>query len=261
MRLHWFSSLTPGTSPAAVFSDSLLPALSRVANITIWVPESQANSRPLQNLSLCTYRLDQLDWFTLNSADLCVLHLTNSPEDRDTWELSRYLHGLVVLHEASFHDLLVEPYRKNQDAFGYQCRLGQWYGLAGAQAARRFWSSQISPEEMRSQFPLACLAAQQALGVISPYTCVVTEVARNRPELPCQLLAQAGSKETSAQHFLEFASRVCQERRRLAEEALTRDVAILSNRWFSDPLSKGPSRTSGEAELTALGGFCYIYSS
>src|SRR3990172_10003849 len=114
MKLNWFSPLPPAKTDIAHYTKRLLPALSTVAEVTLWT-EQRTWDRELENYAeVRSYRNRGIRWLELNRADMTVYQMGNNPRFHGTlWEISRLHGGVVVLHDLRLHHFFDGLYRVN----------------------------------------------------------------------------------------------------------------------------------------------------
>lgn len=172
MHLNWISPLPPAATGIATYVRHVLPALSSIAEVTLWSEhngwdkalEEHAEVRRWPEPSGELWKF----WSVLNRGDMTVYHLGNNLQfHQDIWRVSRLHPGLVVLHDTAlshfFHDLYLSS---QQDPAAFSSVMRRFYGCAGEIAALRLQNSPSDPMELAERFPLIEHAAEGALGVL-----------------------------------------------------------------------------------------------
>ena len=101
MKLNWFSPLPPAKSGIAVdFFRTILPALSRSADVTLWTDQGEWASGLENYARVRTFQLNNMPWVELNRADVTFFNLGNNHLFHGTiFEVSRRLAGVTILHD------------------------------------------------------------------------------------------------------------------------------------------------------------------
>src|SRR6202022_2980726 len=112
MKLNWFSPLPPAKTDIAHYTTRLLPALSRLAQVTLWTDQRDWEKTLEKHVAVRSYRLDRLPWVELNRADACLYQIGNNPLFHGSiWQISRLHAGIVVLHDLRLHHFFDGLYR------------------------------------------------------------------------------------------------------------------------------------------------------
>ncbi|HKZ81769.1 MAG TPA: glycosyltransferase [Pyrinomonadaceae bacterium] len=169
MKLNWFSPLPPAKTDIAHYTKRLLPALSTVAEVTLWT-EQRTWDRELENYAeVRSYRNRGIRWLELNRADMTVYQMGNNPRFHGTlWEISRLHGGVVVLHDLRLHHFFDGLYRvKYRDKKTYLALMQKYYGEQGREdGAICYRNNARNIDYMAQQYPLTELAVENALGVL-----------------------------------------------------------------------------------------------
>lgn len=169
MRLNWFSPLPPAATDIAHYMGRILPALSAVAEVTLWTTKRRWPLSLEQFCHVQRFGLDRLPWRELNRADMTFYNIGNNPRFHfPIWHLSRLHPGVVVLHDLRLHHLFDGIYREHyQNLSMYLEMMEQQYGSEALDDAREcFTSHGANIDYMASRYPLTQFALENALGVL-----------------------------------------------------------------------------------------------
>lgn len=169
MKLNWFSPLPPAETDIAHYTKRLLPALSSVAEVTLWT--NQPNwERELQKFArVRRYQLNRLPWVELNRADMTFYQIGNNPRFHGAiWQISRLHAGVIVLHDFRLHHFFDGLYRvERRDRDSYLALMERYYGKQGRlDAAQSYANEAPNIAYMAEKYPLTNLALENALGVL-----------------------------------------------------------------------------------------------
>jgi glycosyltransferase involved in cell wall biosynthesis len=168
MKLNWFSPLPPARTEIAYHTRRVLPALSALAEITLWTDQARWDAGLKKYAEVRRYRLTQMPWTVLNRGDVSIYHIGNNPLFHGSiWQVSRLHPGIVVLHDFHLHHFFDGLYRVQwQDPYGYLAKMEFYYGETGRRdAAECFKSGARNIDDMAERYPLTPLALENALGV------------------------------------------------------------------------------------------------
>jgi glycosyltransferase involved in cell wall biosynthesis len=169
MKLNWFSPIAPAQTDIAHYTERVIPALSQVADVTIWADQRNWNRRLAELAEVKTYRVERMRWMDLNRADANIFHIGNNPQFHGPiWQVSRQLSGVVVLHDLRLHHFFDGIYRvKLRDLNSYLAVMSRYYGDAGRQEAMTCYRSNArNIDYMAERYPLTELAIENASGVL-----------------------------------------------------------------------------------------------
>ncbi len=169
MKLNWFSPLPPAATDIAHYTGRILPALSVVAEVTLWTTKSRWPRSLEQLAEVRRYGLDRPPWTELNRADMTVYNIGNNPKFHwPIWHVSRVHPGIIVLHDFRLHHLFDWVYRCHyQNLNLYLETMEAHYGKEARTDARHcFTSNAANIDYMAERYPLTELALKNALGVL-----------------------------------------------------------------------------------------------
>jgi glycosyltransferase involved in cell wall biosynthesis len=169
MKLNWFSPLPPAKTDIAHYTTRVLPALSRLAKVTLWTDTDKWDETLEQHAEVRSYRLERIPWVEFNRADACIYQIGNNPLFHGSiWQISRLHAGIVVLHDFRLHHFFDGLYRvKWRDLNSYLAVMEAYYGEAGRRdAAESFRNEARNIAYMSEHYPLTELAVENALGVV-----------------------------------------------------------------------------------------------
>jgi glycosyltransferase involved in cell wall biosynthesis len=169
VRLNWFSPLPPARTDIAHYTARILPALSALADVTLWTEQANWDPSLEKHARICSYRLARMPWLELNRGDVAFYQIGNNPLFHEAiWEISRIHSGVVVLHDFRLHHFFDGLYRvKWRDLDAYLAVMEAYYGEEGRRdAAECFRNHARNIDYMAARYPLTLLAVENALGVI-----------------------------------------------------------------------------------------------
>ncbi len=186
MKLNWFSPLSPAKTDIAHYTKRVLPALSSLADVTLWTDQRKWDRQLEELAAVRTYRLEKIPWRELNRSDMTFYQIGNNPLFHgNIWQLSQRHPGVIVLHDFRLHHFFDGLYRvKWRDRAAYMATMERYYGQQGrSDGAECFRSEAKNIEYMAERYPLTQFAIENALGVIVHNRESFDTLARN-PESP-----------------------------------------------------------------------------
>lgn len=169
MKLNWFSPLSPARTDVAHFTQRLLPALSSLAEVTLWTEQRVWDPGLAELATIRTFREGRIPLADINRADMSFYQIGNNPLFHGAaWQLSRQHPGVVVLHDFRLHHFFDGLYRvKWRDRNSYLEVMERYYGSQGRKDAADCYRSEArNIEYMAEHYPLTSLAIENALGVM-----------------------------------------------------------------------------------------------
>ncbi len=169
MKLNWFSPLPPATTDIAHYTKRLLPALSSVAEVTLWTDQRDWDRQLEKFADVRSYRLERMRWAELNRADMTFYQMGNNPRFHGTiWQVSRLHAGVVVLHDFRLHHFFDGLYRVEfRDRDSYLAVMQRYYGDEGRRDAGHCYQTEArNIDYMAQRYPLTNLALENAVGVV-----------------------------------------------------------------------------------------------
>jgi len=169
MKINWFSPLPPAKTDIAHYTTRVLPALSALAEVTLWTDQRDWDQSLEEQVEVRTFRLGRMPWVELNRADANFYHIGNNPLFHGSiWQISRLHAGVVVLHDFRLHHFFDGLFRvKWRDLNSYLAAMERYYGEEGRRAAADcFRNDARNIAYMAETYPLTRLALENALGVV-----------------------------------------------------------------------------------------------
>ena len=169
MKINWFSPLPPARTDIAHYTTRVLPALSAVADVTLWTDQRDWDQSLKTQVEVRPFRLGRMPWVELNRADANFYQIGNNPLFHSSiWQISRLHAGIVVLHDFRLHHFFDDIFRvKWRDLNSYCAVMANYYGEEGRRdAAESFKSEARNIAYMAQRYPLTELATKNQLGVI-----------------------------------------------------------------------------------------------
>jgi glycosyltransferase involved in cell wall biosynthesis len=165
LKLNWFSPLPPAKTDIAHYTKRMLPALSKLAHITLWTDQREWEPELEKFALVRTYKLEKLSWVQLNQADITFYQIGNDERFHGRiWQVSRQLSGVVVLHDyrlQEFFDILFRT--RLNDHNTYHDVMSRYYGKQGLVDSR---DREKTSEYMAERYPLTEFALENAIGVL-----------------------------------------------------------------------------------------------
>jgi glycosyltransferase involved in cell wall biosynthesis len=166
MHMNWFSPLNARGTEIANHTARTLPALSALAEVTLWTVEDSWEPNLERYACVRRYVRERPPWTEMNQADINIYQLgNNAAYHGPIWEISRRLPGIVVLHDVSLQHFFA-GYYEHGDRDEHVAHMARIHGPEGARAAQRYWSRQLPFEPFAEQYPLTPLATENALGIL-----------------------------------------------------------------------------------------------
>ncbi len=163
LKLNWFSPLPPLNTGIGHYSARILPALSAVADVTLWTVQDKWDKALEQYAAVRRWKPSAIPWRVFNGADLSCYQIGNNAEFHgEITALARAMPGMVVLHDIRLQHLLkgaLSPQR-------YRRLMFELYGQAGLEGADAIDRGQLPIEAAAIHFPLTPYATDRALGVL-----------------------------------------------------------------------------------------------
>jgi len=169
MKINWFSPLPPAHTDIAHYTSRILPALSAVADVTVWTTRPHWTRAVERFASVRRYQLDRLPFLELNRSDVTFYQIGNNPRFHwPIWHVSRMYPGVVVLHDFRLHHLFDWIYREHyQNPRMYLEVMNRFYGNAAFEDAKECYKTNAANiEYMAERYPLTELALENAIGAI-----------------------------------------------------------------------------------------------
>jgi glycosyltransferase involved in cell wall biosynthesis len=187
MKINWFSPLPPAKTDIAHYTTRILPALSALADVTLWTDQREWDRALEKQAQVRTFRLGRMPWPDLNRADANFYQIGNNPLFHGSiWQVSRLHAGVVVLHDFRLHHFFDGLFRVEwRDLNSYLAEMEKYYGAEGRRdGAECFRHDARNISYMAERYPLTKLAIENALGVV-----VHTEESYDAlaADLPCPL--------------------------------------------------------------------------
>ena len=79
MKINWFSPLPPAKTDIAHYTTRVLPALSALAQVTLWTDQREWDRALEQQAEVRAFRLGRVPWTELNRADANFYQIGNNP--------------------------------------------------------------------------------------------------------------------------------------------------------------------------------------
>ena len=170
MRIAWFSPLPPDRSEIANSTERLRDVLQKRFEMRFLAENGGGFFEPATQtlyhggLGPCPHDL----LVSLNAGDVPVYNLGNNPMFfAQTWFLSQFKPGIVILHDLKLHHFFEGIYRERlADEPRYLNVLQQEHGYRGREAGQAFARGRLSITYMAEFFPMTAWAVRNALGIV-----------------------------------------------------------------------------------------------
>jgi glycosyltransferase involved in cell wall biosynthesis len=186
MKLNWFSPLSPAATDIAHYTARVIPALSRLAEVTLWTPSGRWSRSLEQFAQVRRYNLDKPPFTELNRSDMTFYHIGNNFRFHwPIWFLSRVQPGVVVLHDFRMHHFFDALYRLHYQSLEmYLKMMEEQYGPSSLKDAEECFATRgANIDYMAECYPLTDLALGKPLGALV-HTSEAFEALKAKAEWP-----------------------------------------------------------------------------
>jgi glycosyltransferase involved in cell wall biosynthesis len=169
MKLNWFSPLLPAATDVAHYTSRVIPALSRLAEVTLWTTNKQWSKSLEQFATVRRYGVDRPPFTELNRCDMTFYNIGNNARFHwPIWYVSKIQPGVIVLHDLRLHHFFDEVYREHHQSLEmYLKMMNEQYGPSSLNDAEECFNSRgANIDYMAEQYPLTDLALGRPLGVL-----------------------------------------------------------------------------------------------
>src|SRR5262245_18831280 len=182
-RIAYASPVNPAPSGISDYSEELLPALGRYAEITLYHDDRLRPANPQLARHLALRPISRLERdHRRRPFDAILYHLGNSPVHSAIWRALQRLPGVVVLHEFILHHFMLQYYATELgDIERYRAEAGRRYGPDGDRIANLMMHGRFT--EAAFDFPFSEDVLACADGVIAHSRFVLDRVATLQPGL------------------------------------------------------------------------------
>jgi glycosyltransferase involved in cell wall biosynthesis len=169
VKLNWFSPVPPTASAVALHNAAALPALTKHADVTVWVHEERWAADLEQHARVRRYDPTNVPWTDINAADATIYHLGNHPDFHGPiWQVNRQHPGIVVLHDLCLQHLFANLVIRNLGLSGdeYREMMSFHHPDGGRELADAVLSNLLGVDKIAEHCPLTGAALEHAVGVI-----------------------------------------------------------------------------------------------
>jgi glycosyltransferase involved in cell wall biosynthesis len=165
LKLAYFSPVNPVQSGISDYSEELLPALARYAEIDLYLDNDLKPSNPALAKQFATYPASKFSK-QVGRYDSYLFHMGNSAAHAYIYRalLEHGQRGVLVLHDFVLHHFLMGQYLNHGRAQEYIRVMGQRYGKEGEATAREVIKGKLP--EVLFQYPLCDEAIEAASAVL-----------------------------------------------------------------------------------------------
>jgi len=168
VKLNWFSPVPPTQSAIAFDTPTLITALARKVDVTVWVHEEIWAEGLENHATVKRYDPSDIPWTEINAADATIYHIGNHAEYHGPiWEVSRRHPGIIVLHDLSLQHFFAGLAMRNLALkHAEYCDMMAFYHAAEARdAAMAVLAGKRSAADICDYYPLTAAALENATGV------------------------------------------------------------------------------------------------
>jgi glycosyltransferase involved in cell wall biosynthesis len=185
VKINWFSPLSPAKTGIALVTETVIPALQKRAELTLWTDQQEWDPRLDQAVFVRRFDLEHPPWNEFNEADLNFYNIGNHPLfHKGIWEVSRRHAGVVILHDLCLQHFFTELYFNHwNDIEEYRRAMAQYYGEKGRHAVEQFCARAWTIDQLAAEFPLTPLALENALGAVI-HNRAGYQMLKSEPQLP-----------------------------------------------------------------------------
>ena len=210
LRINWFSPLPPTRSEIARQTLTLLPELSRRAEVVVWCNDAQIDPTAADHVQVKRYDAAHPPWREINAADVTFYQMGNDPRyHEDIWRISRQHPGIVILHDMKlqhlFAGLLIE--NKTLPRREYLELIEAHHGASGRLLAEAYLDGSVSLDELADECPLHGAAIDSALAVMVHSEAAHTTVSTSSSIPAAYLPLYAATTPPADDRFLEERER------------------------------------------------------
>lgn len=169
LKLAYFSPLNPIQSGISDYSEELLPALARYADLDLYLD----NYTPATQEIAARFNIYPASKFARQSGryDNYLFHMGNSAAHAYIYKtlLNTHGKGILVLHDFVLHHFMIGQYLNHGQAAEYIRQMGRFYGPEGEAIAREVIKGKFAESLFKYPFNEAAIEAAQAVLVHSRY--------------------------------------------------------------------------------------------
>jgi len=165
MRLHWFSPLPPDRSEIAHYATTIVEALAKEAEVTVWTEGHRSDVHVPRGATMRAYHPGTEAFEVIAKGDCAFFNIGNNVKFHAwIWHVSQAIPGIAIVHDATLQGLFIAA---PGSAEGYTALMRRTYGHAGESAAGRVLRGEVSLLDLSQAYPLTPVAFENALaGVI-----------------------------------------------------------------------------------------------
>jgi glycosyltransferase involved in cell wall biosynthesis len=208
VKIAYFSPLPPERTGIAAYSAMLMPALARLAGLTVYTnepekaPENLAAQFPIRPIS-------QFAGPLAAGVDMCLYQMGNNSQfHHDIYQVMRRYPGVVTLHDVNLHSFYGDLYVVPGRMAAYCREMAFDYGAAGVAYARG--SARGEHPYNVEQFPLFGRVVRGNLGVIVHSQFAAAQIRERYPQAALRVvpIVQAAPNPLSRISAVEAKTRL-----------------------------------------------------
>ncbi|MDA1313018.1 MAG: glycosyltransferase [Acidobacteria bacterium] len=178
MRLAVFTPLNPARSGIADYSEALLPHLSRLLEIEVFIDDYE----PSGWAASAGIKVRHHGEFRVEDFDAALYQVGNNPYHSYIYDAATQHPGIVVLHEFNLHHLLADVTIRRNDWDAYMSEVERSGGKTALEFARRVRALEVGPDYDGVPMNRTLIECSGALIVHSRF--MVDEVLGTKREVP-----------------------------------------------------------------------------
>lgn len=209
MRIGYCSPFNPIKSGISDFSEELIGALKKYADIIVFSPVKPSNLQSEPNLEI--HMINELDNQELReSLDIIVYHIGNNPAaHEEIFEMLQKYPGVVELHEIGLHHFFADKYFFRGGKEKYLEAVEYCHGQRGVQIAQAFFDGTGAPpwEEHGLDMCMARFVIDPARAIITHSETAKQMVLGIRNDMPIKKIMLHAEADSSDYEALKLKSR------------------------------------------------------
>ena len=169
MRLNWFCPLPPARTDVAEYCRRILPELGAAFDLTLWTSQETWDPALERYGQVRRFSPSDIQADPGAHTGLNFYHLGNNTEHHaDIWEASRQIPGVVVLHDLSVLEFVVQYHlvRTRQSRETLDELLQRVYGEEAVELYREHERGLIPIGYLCQRFPFTQYVCQNARGIL-----------------------------------------------------------------------------------------------
>ena len=166
-RINLFSPLPPLLSDVGNHTLLVASALSELAEVTLWTPQTEAPETAL-DVPAVRYDPAAMDWPRLNRAGANIYNIGNNATfHRAIFDIARQAPGVMVLHDTRLQHFFARySETPGADRAFYLDSMRRCHGVAALADAERWLAGDVALETLVGRYPMAAATLDHALAAV-----------------------------------------------------------------------------------------------